>query len=177
VSVPPRVDGDRRTTAPDARVSQPELHEGTRLLRLIGQAYRQSRRRIEQVVREHGITLAQFGILYSLAEQPDLSGIEVADRAFITPQAAHAALTTLQMKALVERTEESAAQRRMVRTRLTDEGARVLTTCLHQLSDAGEDVGNGLTAHQRHTLTCLLAELVDSTSRPSPSVFEGSQHV
>jgi DNA-binding MarR family transcriptional regulator len=145
-------------------VNQPALHEGTRLLLLIGQAYRQSRRRIEQVVREHGITLAQFGILYSLAERPGLSGIDVADRAFITPQAAHAALTTLQSKGLVERTEESAAQRRLVRSRLTDEGARVLTRCLHQLSDVGADVGSGLTDAKRRTLTCLLTELADSTS-------------
>ncbi len=147
----------------DQRVDEPALNEGTQLLRLVGQAYRLSRRRMEQVVREHGITLAQFGILYSLAEEPGLSGIEVADRAFITPQAAHAAVTTLERKGLVER-EEEAAHRRMVRTALTDEGARVLTKCLTELSDLGVEMGDGLTRETRRALICLLGEFVDSRS-------------
>jgi DNA-binding MarR family transcriptional regulator len=147
----------------DPRVDEPALNEGTQLLRLIGQAYRLSRRRMEQVVRGHGITLAQFGILYSLAEEPGLSGIEVADRAFITPQAAHAAVTTLERKGLVERTDES-AHRRMVRTALTDEGARVVTKCLAEIRDLGVEMGEGLTRDARRGLIRLLGEFVDSKS-------------
>jgi DNA-binding MarR family transcriptional regulator len=147
----------------DPRVDEPALNEGTQLLWLIGQAYRLSRRRMEQVVRRHGITLAQFGILYSLAEEPGLSGIEVADRAFITPQAAHAAVTTLERKGLVERTDES-AHRRMVRTALTGEGARVVTKCLAEIRDLGVEMGEGLTRDTRRGLIRLLGEFVDSKS-------------
>jgi DNA-binding MarR family transcriptional regulator len=147
----------------DPRVDEPALNEGTQLLRLIGQAYRLSRRRMEQVVRGHGITLAQFGILYSLADEPGLSGIEVADRAFITPQAAHAAVTTLERKGLVERVEES-AHRRMVRTALTDEGARVVTKCLAEIRDLGIEMGEGLTRDARRGLIRLLGEFIDSKS-------------
>jgi hypothetical protein len=74
----------RRAPKPgDPRVENPPSNEGTQLLTLVGQAYRLSRRRMEQVVREYGVTLAQFGILYLLAVDPWLSGIEVADRGFI----------------------------------------------------------------------------------------------
>jgi DNA-binding MarR family transcriptional regulator len=118
---------------------------------------------MEQVVRDHGITFAQFGLLYSLAEEPGLSGIEVAERAFITPQAAHAALTTLERKGLVEREEES-AHRRMVRTGLTDDGARVVTQCLAELRDLGVEMGDGLTKETRRALIRLLHEFVDSKS-------------
>lgn len=147
----------------DPRVQEPALNEGTQLLWLIGQAYRLSRRRMEQVVRGHGITLAQFGILYSLAEEPGLSGIEVADRAFITPQAAHAAVTTLERKGLVERVEES-AHRRMVRTALTDEGARVVTKCMAEIRDLGVEVAEGLTGDTRRGLIRFLGEFLDSKS-------------
>jgi DNA-binding MarR family transcriptional regulator len=145
----------------DARVSQPPLNEGTRLFWLIGQAYRQSRRTIEQTVRAEGITLAQFSILYSIAMEPGLSGIDVAGRAFITPQAAHAALTTLQRKGLVERTEES-AHRRLVCTRLTDKGARTLTTCLGHLGESGADAGGRMSLARKRTLGDLLLEFVNS---------------
>jgi DNA-binding MarR family transcriptional regulator len=145
----------------DPRVEQPALNEGTQLLRLIGQAYRLSRRRMEQVVREHGVTLAQFGILYALAEEPGLSGIEVAARAFITPQAAHAALTTLEGKGLVER-EAEAAHRRVVRTALSDDGARVVSTCLDRIRELGVEMGTGLTGEQRRALIRLLGEYVQS---------------
>jgi DNA-binding MarR family transcriptional regulator len=148
----------------DARVEEPALTEGTQLLRLVGQAYRLTRRRMEQVVRGHAVTLAQFGILYSLAEEPGLSGIEVADRAFITPQAAHAALTTLERKGLVARAEES-GHRRLVRTALTDEGARVVTRCLAALRDLGVELGDGLTGDARRALVGLLGDLVESNRR------------
>jgi DNA-binding MarR family transcriptional regulator len=148
----------------DARDSQPPLNEGTRLVWLIGQAYRQSRRTIEQTVRAEGITLAQFSILYSIAMEPGLSGIDVADRAFITPQAAHAALTTLQRKGLVERTEES-AHRRLVCTRLTDKGARTLTTCLRQLGESGADTAGALSAAKQRALGDLLLEFVNSETQ------------
>ncbi len=150
-------------TTADERVEEPSLNEGSQLLWLVGQAYRLTRRRMEQVVREQGITLAQFGILYSLFEEPGLSGIEVADRAFITPQAAHAAVTTLARKALVGR-QEKASHRRTVRTVLTDEGARVLTKCLAELSALGVEMGDGLTTQARRDLIRLLGELVDSKS-------------
>jgi DNA-binding MarR family transcriptional regulator len=131
---------------------------------LIGQAYRQSRRTIEQTVRAQGVTLAQFSILYSIAMEPGLSGIDVADRAFITPQAAHAALTTLQKKGLVERTEES-AHRRLMCTRLTDKGARTLTTCLRQLGESGADTAGGLSLVKKRTLSGLLQEFVTTEIR------------
>ena len=148
----------------DSRVSQPPLNDGTQLLWLIGQAYRQSRRRIEQIVRAEGITLSQFSILYSIAIEPGLSGIDVADRAFITPQAAHAALTTLQRKGLVERTEES-AHRRLVCTRLTDKGARTLTICLHQLGDSAAGTAGRLTPTESRALSRLLLEFVNAEAQ------------
>lgn len=154
----------RRAPKPgDPRVENPPSNEGTQLLTLVGQAYRLSRRRMEQVVREYGVTLAQFGILYLLAEDPWLSGIEVADRGFITPQAAHAALTTLEHKGLIERREES-AHRRMVRTALTDEGVRVVNDCLPELSDLGAEMGAGMTRDTRRAVIRLLREFVGSKS-------------
>jgi DNA-binding MarR family transcriptional regulator len=137
------------------------MGEENEIVHLIGQAYRLSRRRMEQAVREHGITRAQFQILMTLGEEPRLSGIEVAARAFISPQAAHSTLATLERKGLVERAEET-AHRRMVRTALTDEGARVLNKCLDAVSEVGIDLGRGLPRDRRRALLALLADYLET---------------
>jgi DNA-binding MarR family transcriptional regulator len=147
------------TGAPDPRVQPPPLNEGTELLSLIGRAYRWGRRRMEQVLRAHGVTDAQFHILLALSQEPGLSGIEVAARVFITPQAAHAALATLQGKGLVARDAER-ARRRTVRTVLTDDGADVLNRCLVGLTEMGVEMGERLPGDERRVLITLLGEYV-----------------
>lgn len=151
--------GDFLSDHPDPRVELGALNAANEVVALIGQAYRMSRGRIEEIVREHGVTLAQFSILMTLTNEPRLSGIEVAARAFITPQAAHAALTTLERKGLVEREAET-AHRRMMRTELSDEGARVVSKCLDELRVLGNELGSGLAASKRRALVSLLREYV-----------------
>jgi DNA-binding MarR family transcriptional regulator len=119
---------------------------------------------MEQVLRVHGVTDAQFHILLALSQEPWLSGIEVADRVFITPQAAHAALATLQGKGLVAREAET-AHRRMVRTILTDDGADVLSACLGDLTEMGIAMGAQLPGDKRRALIALLGEYVADLDR------------
>jgi DNA-binding MarR family transcriptional regulator len=139
-------------------------HEGTQLLWLIGHSYRLSRRRTELIVRAHGVTMAQLSLLMTLADEPRLSGIDVADRALITPQAAHAALSALERKGLVHRVAE-AEHRRVVRSVLSENGAKVVTTCLDELRDLGIDLGARLPARKRRQLIALMTEYVEATGR------------
>jgi DNA-binding MarR family transcriptional regulator len=135
---------------------------------LIGRAYRLSRQRTAQAIRPHGVTEAQFSILMSLAEEPGLTGIELADRTSVTPQAAHAAVTALERKGLVQR-ESGAARRRVVRTVLSDEGTRVLDACVEAVRDLGVGLAQGLTRRDRRTLMALLDDYVTANEPPPES--------
>jgi len=150
--------------ADDPHIERPPLHEGTKLLWLIGQGYRLSRRRMELTVRAHGVTMSQFSLMMDLADEPRLSGRDVAERALISPQAAHVALRALERKGLVARVS-GAEHRRVVRTTLTQEGSRVLTACLDELRDLGIEFGDRLSPEERHTLIALMEDYV-SAIRP-----------
>jgi DNA-binding MarR family transcriptional regulator len=150
---------------PDPRVERPVIDDATELLGLIGEAYRMSRQRIEQVVREHGVTFAQFAILETLTEEPRLSGAELAARSFITPQAAHTALATLTTKGLVEREVEVVHRTRAVRTCLSDAGAQVVTECRRRLVELSRDLAAELSPNQCRTATRVLRRYVSTTQR------------
>lgn len=139
----------------------PPRHEGTHLLWLIGHAYRMSRRRTALIVRAHGVTMAQFSLLTTLADEPRLSGIDVAERTGVSPQAAHAALTGLERKGLVQRVAE-VEHRRVVRTRLTKKGEQILTSCLDELRDLGVEFADRLAPRKRSALIELMTEYVEA---------------
>jgi len=144
----------------DPRVAVPALTDETELLWMVGYLYRSSRQRMEQIARTHGLTIAQIGILITIADEPGLTGIEVAERAFVTPQAAHAALTVLEGKGIVSRTS-GAARRRVVRTELTDDGTRALNDCLADLQVVGAELAEGLDGNQIVAILGLMRSWVD----------------
>lgn len=91
---------------------------------LIKPAYLGARRAVDDAVRAHGVTAAQWGVLNRLATTPGLSGADLARLLSISPQAAQAALVTLEQKGLVTR-DPDATHGRIVRSSLTEEGKRV----------------------------------------------------
>jgi DNA-binding MarR family transcriptional regulator len=105
--------------------------------------------------------MAEFSLLTTLADEPRLSGIDVADRTGVSAQAAHAALTALERKGLVSRVAE-VEHRRVVRTRLTDHGEKVLSSCLDELRDLGIEFAERLPPDKRTALIGLMAEYVEA---------------
>jgi DNA-binding MarR family transcriptional regulator len=131
---------------------------------LIWKTFQHTRRSIDEVVRAHGVTAAQVGILNRLAEQPGLSGAEVARRMLTTPQAAHLALTTLERKGLIARKSDPGAGRAMGAV-LTEEGRRVVDVCRVDVRTVERRLVAVLTPEQRRALIELLECYVQ---RPSP---------
>ena len=72
------------------------------------QAFYFSLTEVNESVKEHGVTTAQIGVLRQLANQPGLSGAELARRLLITPQGVQLALTALEKRGLVERKQDLA---------------------------------------------------------------------
>src|SRR5262245_57212140 len=92
------------------------------LIWLIAEAHGYTRNAIAQAVRRHGVTPTQLGILNRLADQPGLSGAELARQMHVSPQAAHLGLTTLEDKGLIRRGSEPGSGH-LVRSELTPQGA------------------------------------------------------
>lgn len=73
------------------------------ILWLLKQAFYYSLTTINEAMREHGVSTAQIGVLRQLANEPGLSGAELARRLLISPQGVQLALTALERRALVEK--------------------------------------------------------------------------
>lgn len=145
-------------------VSRPT--DAAEVMDLVGKAFRQTRQPIEQLVRDYGITAAQYGILYQIAANPGISRAEVARQNFISPQAAQVALATLESKGLVARQSRSDSQR-IVGAALTEEGERVFRACDARTAALAEDFVAPLRVVERHMLIDLLRRCIEQMAEPS----------
>jgi DNA-binding MarR family transcriptional regulator len=141
----------------------PQRTDAEEVVWLIGEAFRRSRRMIEQIVRAEGITEAQFGILKRLEYSPGMSRTEMARQNFISPQAAQVALTTLATKGLVTR-QSRASNSRAVGAYLTAKGRRVLEACRVATEPVIEKFVTHLDSVERRQLGELLRRCLDGSA-------------
>ncbi|MEX4002089.1 MarR family winged helix-turn-helix transcriptional regulator [Paraburkholderia sp. EG285A] len=121
-------------TAPRARVAQPAA-EGSphavppmRLSYLIGQLDRVVSRRLTEALARHGLTLPQYTALSVLRARGRSSNAQLAERSFITPQAANEVVKTMEANGWVMR-EADPMNRRVVLLSLTEAGNALLGEC------------------------------------------------
>lgn len=108
---------------------------------LIG-AGRVAQRRLEEALREHGLTLRHLGALGHLARNPELSYSDLARRVAVTVQSMHSTIATLVELGAIE--VGTAERGRPARLRLTARGHELLRTAgavAHEL-DAGLPLGD-----------------------------------
>ncbi|HET6950309.1 MAG TPA: MarR family winged helix-turn-helix transcriptional regulator [Acidimicrobiales bacterium] len=126
---------------------------------LMKEAVHHTRKAVDGAVRAHGVTVAQWAVLYQLAEQPGLSGAELAREMLLTPQATHQALATLGRMGLVERTPDP-RHAGIHRAVLTEEGRRVADLCGADSLKIQRRILAGFDAEERKVLTGLLERYV-----------------
>lgn len=121
-------------TAPRARTAQPSA-EGSlhtvppmRLSYLIGQLDRVVSRRLTEALARHGLTLPQYTALSVLRARGRASNAQLAERSFITPQAANEVVKTMEANGWVMR-EADPMNRRVVLLSLTEGGNALLGEC------------------------------------------------
>lgn len=90
---------------------------------LMRQAWHEFRGAMDVVLREHGLSTAQFAVLTVLTRDPGISGAELARACNISPQAMNGILITLERAGLVER-HPHPTHGRIRQVTLTDEGVR-----------------------------------------------------
>ena len=130
------------------------------ILWLLKQAFHFSLTTVNEAISGHGVTTAQIGLMRQLANEPGLSGAELARRLLITPQAAQLAQAALERRGLVERKQDP-QHGRIMQAYLTDQGRAVTSAVLADALAAHESVFGVLTSDEQQLLHDLLARVVE----------------
>lgn len=130
------------------------------ILWLLKQAFYYSLTTINEAMSTHGVSTAQIGVLRQLANEPGLSGAELARRLLISPQGVQLALTSLERRGLVKR-KKNPAHGRILQAYLTEEGRKVAATVVSDAVEAHERVFGVLSPAEQETLRELLGRVVE----------------
>jgi DNA-binding MarR family transcriptional regulator len=130
------------------------------ILWLLKQSFYFSYRFVNDAIARHGVTMGQLGLMRQLADEPGLSGAELARRLLITPQGAQLALTSLERSGLVERKPDP-GHGRILRAYLTDQGRDVTAAVFADAVAAHNEVFGVLDDHEQKVLHNLLARVVE----------------
>lgn len=145
----------------DKRIAVQNTMELTdNLLWLLKQAFHFSLKTVNDAISSHGVTTAQIGLMRQLANEPGLSGAELARRLLISPQGVQLALTALERRKLVERKQDP-QHGRILQTYLTDQGRAVTSAVLADAVAAHEKVFGVLGSDEQRLLRDLLARVVE----------------
>ncbi len=115
---------------------------------------------VNDAISSHGVSTAQIGVLRQLANEPGLSGAEIARRLLISPQGVQLALKALEQRGLVERRPDP-HHAKILRAYLTEEGGDVATAAVRDAIAAHDAVFDVLTPEEQETLRDLLARVVE----------------
>jgi DNA-binding MarR family transcriptional regulator len=130
------------------------------LLWLLKQSFYFSLNSVNDAIAGHGVTTAQLGLLRQLANEPGLSGAELARRLLISPQGVQLALTALERRGLVERKQDP-QHGRILQAYLTDEGRAVVTAVFNDAVEAHQKVFGVLSVEEQLVLRTLLSRVVE----------------
>lgn len=129
------------------------------LVWLIWETFQYTHRNFDDVLRPHGVTSTQCAALIRIAEQPGLSGADLARLTLTTTQAANLALTALERKKLVDRKRDEGAGH-VLHSVLTETGRTVMSACLKEVRDAERKLLASLSEAERDTLRDLLQKYI-----------------
>lgn len=116
---------------------------------------------MDSVLREVGITAAQYAALGALESAPGLSGAELARRSFVTPQTMNAILVNLEAAGLVVRRAHP-EHGRILRSFLTEAGQELVLSAHVMVADIERRMLEGLDRDDRRRLLEALRSCADA---------------
>ena len=146
----------------------PAGQRGQRLLYLIKGLEMAERARLEEVLRPLGVTLHQYTVLSLLERREGLSSAQLARRHFVTPQAMHQLIATMERDRLIERRSDE-ANRRILRAWLSERGAEVLRSCHEVVDGLEERMLSALTPDEAVMFGRMLERCLAALSEPPAS--------
>ena len=118
---------------------------------LVGRLDRALRRKLDEALRPHGVTVRQYTTLSVLRARSGLSNAQLARRSLMTPQSMNEVLGALVALGLVRRVPD-ADHGRVIRTELTPAGLARLETCDEAVDGLEREMLAGLDAGERDRL-------------------------
>jgi DNA-binding MarR family transcriptional regulator len=131
--------------------------EGPRFGYAVGTLDRSIRRSLGAVLRPFGLTWAEYTALSLISRRGGYSNAQLARRSFVSPQAMHEMISSLENRRLLER-EPSESHRSMRHTHLTGEGRDLLDRCNVAVDKMEEAMLEGVTLETRAKVISLLLE-------------------
>lgn len=129
---------------------------------VIWESFQHIHRSFNEALRPHGITGTQLSLLIRIAEQPGLSGADLARRTLTTTQAANLALMALERKQLVERTWADGSGH-VLQTVVTETGYQSMLESLDAVHAIEGRMAKNLTKAERDQLRVLLRKYAMSS--------------
>jgi DNA-binding MarR family transcriptional regulator len=123
---------------------------------LVGRLERALRRRLNETLSPFKLSVAQYTTLSVLHLRGELSNAQLANRAFISPQAMNEVVQGLETRKLVTR-RASTSHGRIVQLLLTARGLAMMRQCDAAVCELEESMLGDLTAPERKTLQTALA--------------------
>jgi len=124
---------------------------------------------MDEALRRHGLTTAQYAALSALEAGPGLSGAAVARRCFVTPQTMNEIVAHLEAVGLVERRRGDDA--RVLQVYLTATGQNLVGACHQAVAAIEERMVSELSPSERRQLLDSLRHCVDALEQaPTPTM-------
>jgi DNA-binding MarR family transcriptional regulator len=124
-----------------------------------------------RVLREHGLTVAQYSALMLLRYVPEASAAQLSRACLVTPQTMATILGNLEQKGLVTRVPSTLHQR-VLSTRLTPTGRSVVDKADQVAKNVEQHLSAQFTVDEREQLKQLLDRVIttlqDRTNRQDP---------
>jgi|GEM_PF-3521593 len=105
------------------RSTTEQLDDAAAIMQLVTDAYRSSRAQIDRVLGRFDLSAMQYGLLMRVAQDPDITGAELARRVRVSAQAVQNQLALLEHRSLIRRTRDHGKK---VHVRITPAGRRKL---------------------------------------------------
>lgn len=99
-----------------------------RLIYLMNQLNMMIRKALDDRLRPHQLGGLQYTILTLVRDREGISSAELSRRFFVTPQTMNESVASMEKRGLIERSE-SETNKRILNTRVTEEGRALLKIC------------------------------------------------
>ncbi|MGD0196970.1 MAG: MarR family transcriptional regulator [Solirubrobacteraceae bacterium] len=145
---------------------------------LLYRVERRLRRRLDAMLRAHGITTTEYVALSVLRAHEGMSSADLARWTFVTPQAMSLVIGTLERRGLISRSPDE-RHRRVLKSAVTARGARLLERCDEAMDTIEGDMLDELDAGAREELRHALLSCARSleVTHPLPAARRAPQPV
>jgi DNA-binding MarR family transcriptional regulator len=123
----------------------------------------------EAALAPTGLTVPQYTALLCIADEPGISGADLAHRCIVTPQTMTTVLGHLESKQLVRR-ESHPFIGSVIEIHLTAAGRRALMDAHARASEVESELTAGLTRKDRVRLADELRRCIDALAVPDPTI-------